>query len=257
VKAHRRIRGDVLVGFGAALLLAVVAAEATPLTGRRVCADPDNLPFSRKDPAPHGFEIELARALIADVTFRWLPTYRWPVVRRELLDRRCDLFFGLPLDPRFTDENRRLALSRPYYVVGQVLVSGAAAGIRRLEDIQGKVIGVETATAGDILVTRLGGDRRIYATPAETFEALRARQVDAAVMASPQAGWLARTFPGFALHEVRDPEGEFEIAIGMRREDGDLKAAVDAALERLLASGTVGEILGRYGVPRLATQRAR
>jgi polar amino acid transport system substrate-binding protein len=254
VKAHRRIRPDVLVGFGAALLLAV-AAQATPLTGLCVCADPDNLPFSSKDPAPQGFEIELARALIADVTFRWIPTYRWPVVRKELLDRRCDLFFGLPLDPRFTDENRRLALSRPYYVVGQVLVSGAAEEIRRLEDIQGKVIGVETATAGDILVTRLGGDRRIYATPAATFEALRAGRVDAAVMASPQAGWLTRSFPGFALHEVPDPEGEFEIAIGMRRGDGDLKVAVDAALERLLASGRVGEILGRYGVPRL--QRAR
>ncbi len=247
--ARRRIRPDRLVGFGAALLFAV-AAEAAPLTGLRVCADPDNLPFSSKDHATQGFEVELARALIADATFRWIPTYRWPVVRKELLDRRCDLFFGLPLDPRFTDENRRLALSRPYYVVGQVLVSRAGEGIRRLEDLRGKVIGVETATAGDILVTRLGGERRVYATPPETFEAVRARKVDAAVMASPQAGWLARKFPSFELHEVRDPEGEFKIAIGMRREDRDLKAAVDSALERLLDSGKVGEILGRYGVPR-------
>lgn len=238
-------------------LLIAVAADAKPLTGLRVCADPDNLPFSSKDPAPRGFEVELARVLIADVTFRWIPTYRWPVVRKELLERRCDLFFGLPVDPRFTDENRRLALSRPYYVVGQVLVSRTAEGISRLEDLPGKVVGVETATAGDILVTRLGGKRRIYATPAEAFEAVRAREVDAAVMASPQAGWLVRTFPGFALHEIRNPEGEFEIAIGMRREDRDLRAALDSALMQSLDRGTVGEILGRYGIPHRPSQRAR
>lgn len=254
--ALRRIRTGLLVGFGAALLLAA-AVEAAPLTRLRVCADPDNLPFSSKDPGAPGFEIELARALIADVTFHWVPTYRWPVVRKELLDRRCDLFFGLPLDPRFTDDNRRLALSRPYYAMGQVLVARAGEGIRRLEDLQGKAVGVEAASAGDILVARRGGERRVYATPAETFEAVRAGKVDAAVMASPQAGWSARKFPGFELHRVRDPEGEFQVAIGMRREDRDLKAAVDRALERLVDSGKVDAILGRYGVPRIAAEGGR
>ncbi|MBI4242220.1 MAG: hypothetical protein HY613_10915, partial [Candidatus Rokubacteria bacterium] len=79
-----------------------------------MCADPANLPFSSKEPAAPGFEVELARELAREVTFHWVPTYRWPVVRRQLLDGRCDVFFGLPVDPRFTDDNPRLALSLPY-----------------------------------------------------------------------------------------------------------------------------------------------
>ena len=216
-----------------------------------MCADPANLPFSSQDPATPGFEVELARELAREVTFHWIPTYRWPVVRRQLLDGRCDVFFGLPVDPRFTDDNPRLALSLPYYVMGQVLVSRAGEGIRRLEDLKGKVIGVEPASPGDFLVFRGGHHRRIFLTSEETFEALRTRTVDAAVMWSSLAGWLVKRTPGFELTWIRDPEGEFQIAIGMRKSDRELRAAVDRAVTRLIESKKVEEILRRYGVPLL------
>ncbi len=237
-------------GIFLAMLVAGVleGAEVGPV---RVCADPDNLPFSSKDPATPGFEVELAREVAPDAAFYWVPTYRWPVVAKLLLDRRCDLFFGLPLDPRFVDDNRRIALSSPYYVMGQVLVSRAGEGIRRLEDLQGKVVGVEVASPGDILAVQRGYQRRVYPTPEETFEAVRARNVDAAVMLSPSAGWLARKTPGLDVTWIRDPDGEFKIAIGMRKEDRELKTAVDRAIKRLVEEKKVEEILGRYGVPVL------
>ena len=239
-----------LSGIFLAVLVAGVleGAEVGPV---RVCADPDNLPFSSKGPPATGFEVELARELAPDVAFHWVPTYRWPVVAKLLLDRRCDLFFGLPLDPRFVDDNPRITLSRPYYVMGQVLVSRAGEGIRRLEDLQGKVVGVEVASPGDFLAVQRGYHRRVYLTPEETFEALRVRNVDAAVMWSSPAGWLARNTPGFEVTWIREPEAEFRIGIGMRKEDRELKTAVDRAVKRLVEEKKVEEILGRYGVPVL------
>ena len=237
---------------GLVLALVIVSpVEGAELSGVRVCADPANLPFSSKGPPATGFEVDLARELAPDVAFHWVPTYRWPVVAKLLLDGRCDLFFGLPLDPRFVDDNRRIALSRPYYVMGQVLVSRAGEGIRRLEDLQGKVVGVEAASPGDILAVQRGYQRRVYPTPEQTFEALRARNVDAAVMSSSFAGWLARKTPGLDMTWIRDPGGEFKIAIGMRKEDRELKAAVDRAVKRLVEKKKVEEILGRYGIPVL------
>ena len=234
------------------LALPVVGAvEGAELSGLRVCADPANLPFSSKDPSAPGFEVELAREFARDVAFHWVPTYRWPVVARQLLDRRCDLFFGLPLDPRFVDDNPRIALSRPYYVMGQAVVSRTGDGIRRLEDLQGRVVGVEVASPADILIAERGYHRRVYLTPEEAFEAVRARNVDAAVMWSSPAGWLARKSPGFEVTWIRDPEGEFQIAIGMRKEDRELKTAVDRAIKRLVEEKKVEEILGRYGIPVL------
>ena len=91
---------------GAVLALVVVSAvEGAELSGLRVCADPANPPFSSKGPPAAGFEVELARELAPNATFHWVPTYRWPVVAKLLLDRQCDLFFGLPLDARFVDDN--------------------------------------------------------------------------------------------------------------------------------------------------------
>src|SRR5262249_31705184 len=88
-----------------------------------------------------------------------------------------------------------------------------------------------------------------YLTPEETFEAVRTRHVDAAVMWSPPAGWLAKKASGIELTWVRDPEGEVKIAVGMRKEDRGLKSAVDQTIKRLVG-GKEGEgIRGRCGVP--------
>lgn len=245
---QRRLRRVRILGVVVVLLLSS-GAEGGELSGLKVCADPANLPFSSRDLAMPGFEVELARELVADVSFYWVPTYRWIYVARQLLDKRCDLVFGLPLDPRFTDDNPRLVLSRPYYVMGQVLVSRAGDGIRRLDDLKGRAVGVQAVTPGDILVFQRGHERRLFFTPEEAFEAVRAKKVDAAVMWSSQAGWLARRAPGIELTWINDPEGEFKVAIGMRKTDRDVKAAVDRAIQRLVDEKKVETILSRYGIP--------
>ncbi len=237
-----------VMGVIIALILAG-AADASELSGVRVCADPDNLPFSSRDSTTPGFEVELARQVAADVSFYWVPTYRWIFVARQLLDKRCDLVFGLPLDPRFTDENPRIVLSRPYYVMGQVLVSRADERIRRLEDLKGKVVAVQAMTPGDILAFQRGYPRRINLTPEETFRAVLSGDADGAVMWSSFAGWLAKRTPGVELNWIHDPESEFKVAIGVRKADGQLKTALDRILMRLLDEKKVEHILGRYGVP--------
>lgn len=248
MRAHLRLAWVVVlaVATGAGLARAGAAEE---LSGVRVCADPANLPFSSSDAVTPGFEVELARALAPHVSFHWVPTYRWIYVRRQLLDRRCDLFFGLPVDPRFTDDNPRLALSRPYYVMGQVIVSRAGEGVRGLEDLRGKAIGVQAMTPGDILVWQRGHARRVYLAPEEPVRAVLAGEVAAAVMWSSVAGWLTRRTPGLEIAWIREPEGEFPVAVGMRKEDRALAAALDRALGRLLGEGRAEAILRRYGVP--------
>ncbi|HEV8639598.1 MAG TPA: transporter substrate-binding domain-containing protein [Methylomirabilota bacterium] len=234
-----------------AALVLVGSLEAADLTKLRVCADPTNLPFSSRDPATPGFEVELAQALVSDVSFHWVPTERWAFVARQLLDRRCDLVFGLPLDSRFVDDNPRIALSRPYYVMGQVLVTRAGSGIRRLDDLQDRPVAVQAMTPGDILVFQRGHARQVHFKPEDAVEAVSSGKAEAAVMWSSHAGWLMRKVPGLELTWIRDPEGEFKVAIGTRKADQHLRQAADRAVERLLADGKVKQILGRYGIPVL------
>lgn len=165
------------------------------------------------------------------------------------LDRRCDLFFGLPVDQRFVDDNPRIALSHPYYVMGQALISRTGEGIHQLEDLRGRVVGVQAMTSGDLLMVEKEYARRVYLTPEETFAAVRTRLVDAAVMDSTPAGWLAKQVSGIGITQLREPAGEFKVAVGMRREDRALREAVNRGLQRLREEGKIEEILQRYGVP--------
>ena len=48
------------------------------------------------------------------------------------------------------------------------------------------------------------------------------------------------------------PEDHWNIAVAMRRGDDELKRHVDAALDALIADGTVARVLARYHVPYYA-----
>src|SRR3954468_24855540 len=101
--------------FAATLALLAFGAGAREL---RVCADPDNLPYSREDGS--GFENRIAQVLAAglaaELRYEWLPQIRG-YVRKTMGEGLCDLFVGVPkgLD--------RVATTRPYYRSTYVFVS--------------------------------------------------------------------------------------------------------------------------------------
>ena len=99
--------------------------EAAPF---RLCADPDNLPFSSTSEATPGFYIELGRD-IAQALRRpfqpvWVPTYNTKrQVRLKMLAGQCDGFAGVPDDASFMGP--RLIFSRPIVQLGYALVAPA------------------------------------------------------------------------------------------------------------------------------------
>ena len=108
-------------------LLAVAGADAVGVAHAdeaelRVCADPDNLPYS--DTNGTGFENRIAK-LVADdlgakLTYTWYPQRRG-FVRRTLNERVCDVMIGVPtaLD--------LVRTTKPYYRSQYVFVYPAAS----------------------------------------------------------------------------------------------------------------------------------
>src|SRR3954468_6781978 len=99
----------------AVALLAALGAEAREL---RVCADPNNLPFSNQ--AGEGFENRIAtligRELHRPVAYTWWAQRRG-FVRNTLNSGACDLVVGTSAGMEM------LATSRPYYKSTYVFVS--------------------------------------------------------------------------------------------------------------------------------------
>ena len=106
-----------VVGLAVAVLLLATAGSGGEVRRIRLCADPSNLPFSSQDAKRPGFEVEIARAVAvalgAEFSVHWFPAAREFLALQPLYDGRCDLFMGLPLTERFTDDKPRLIFSAP------------------------------------------------------------------------------------------------------------------------------------------------
>jgi ABC-type amino acid transport substrate-binding protein len=237
--------------------------EQVKATGAlRVCADPDNPPFSDRNPQEPGYDVELAgeiaQRLGARAEMIWISTFLGRSAMRQLQEAKCDLFMGLPKDERFLSENRRLVLSIPYYTLSHVLVSPAAQPVKDLSDLRDRKVAVERVSLGDIFLFQNGQQRDIYRSQPEAFQAVVSGEAAAAFLWAPIGWWLLKKHPEARLQaaEVSVPDLEFRIAVGMRTGDEVFESAVNAAVQQLVAHGTVAEIMSRYGVPSAATAQA-
>jgi ABC-type amino acid transport substrate-binding protein len=248
-----------MAGIAAAVVLAAAAVGGAEVRRIRLCADPSNLPFSARQDRQPGFEIEVARAIAqalgAELDVHWVPTAREIVALRQLYDGRCDVFMGLPLTAAFRDDKPRLTFAGPYYVLRQAIVAPSVGGVRGLDELGGKVVGVQAMTLGDQLAYQRGYHRKVYRQAEELFTGLARSEVDATVIDSPLAGWFVTTTPGFRAVEISDPARDLPIGAAVRKSDVDLKDQLDEAIRRLHGT-TLPGILARYGIAQGATPPA-
>ena len=245
---------------------AAPAAEATtaPL---RVCADPDNMPYSRAD--GQGFELAVAR-LVADDLHRslevaWVPQMRG-FVRKSLGEGLCDALLGVPAG------YERVLATRPYYRSTYVIVTRAdvADPLRSLDDPRLPTLAIGVQLVGDdpsttppgLALARNGAVQHVVGYPVlgETPSAERATadvvagRLDAAILWGPQAGYFAARSPVAVRVAVADPPQasdlrfDFAIAMGVRRGDNALRDALDGALARRAAD--IRTVLEQYAVPQ-------
>jgi mxaJ protein len=235
----------------------------------RVCADPDNLPYSHQDGS--GFENRIARLVASDfglpLEYAWLPDRRG-FVRKTMGAGLCDLIVGVPAD------FERTLNTRPYYRSSYVLVepethlsSPAGFADPRLREwrVGVQLVGDDLATTppGHALALSGAVDRVVgYPIPgaqpaaARMVHALERGELDAAFVWGPQAGFYAKhaSVP-LRLHYVPPPAAlkeqpfVFAIAMGVHRGDRALRERLDDFIAR--RQPEIDRILADYGVPRL------
>jgi len=225
----------------------------------RVCADPDNLPFSHAEES--GFENRIATLLAAELdktlAYTWHPQRRG-FVRKTIGAKVCDVWIGVPAD------FERVIATRPYYRSAYVFVSAKTRRLSAFDDLKGLRVGVElpgddgAATPPGHALAARGIQPRGYsmygATPAaqRIVQALARGELDAAVTWGPATAYFASA-SNLAVVPVANGVGpfpfHFAIAVGVRRGEIDLRDALDGALERRRRE--VEAVLDEFRVPRL------
>lgn len=235
----------------------------------RVCADPNNLPFS--DRAEAGFENRIAELaaheLHRTVAYYWRPQRRG-FIRTTLQAGRCDVVIGVPT------ASRMVRVTRPYYRSRYVFVSRRELrpAICSFDDPRLRQVRIGVPITGDdggnpppalalarrhIVANVRGypvyGD---YSKPRPSWGVLNALadgEVDVAIAWGPLAGYFAReartpveVVPVPDLHDSALTFA-FDISMAVRRDDAALAAALDDVIARRAAD--IRRILAAYGVP--------
>ncbi len=252
------------------LFLCVVApALAGDQAALRVCADPNNLPFSNVH--GDGFENKLAELLAGKVGAKL--EYTWWAQRKSFVKNtldagRCDLIMGVPTSLG------SVTTTKPYYRSSYVFVSRHDRNLRieSLDDprfaqwhVGVHVVGDDYAPPAAALARRgitknvtgfsLFGEYGDKNPPRKIVDAVAAGDIDVAIVWGPFAGYFAKqeTVP-LDITPVSPATFlavpfVYDISAAVRKGDDGLRAQLDDAIES--DSAEIKQILDDYGVPQV------
>jgi mxaJ protein len=238
----------------------------------RVCADPNNLPFSNE--SGEGFENKIAQVVAdemhAKLRYTWWAQRRG-FIRNTLRAELCDVIIGLPTSVELA------RTTAPYYRSSYVFVwrKDRALDIRSLDDPRLRDLRIGVQIVGDdgantppvhALANRgivrnvrgysVIGDYRDANPPARVIDAVARGEVDVAIAWGPLAGYFATREPVALAFAPVSPQIDvpflpmvFDISMAVRREDAALGQELEAILER--RRGAIERILDEFGVPRV------
>ena len=234
----------------------------------RVCADPNDLPFS--DEKSEGFENKIAALLGGDmavpVHYFWFPQVIG-FVRNGLQAGRCDLVMGTAAGDDL------MQTTTPYYYTGYMLVFRSDKPMSGdLDDPALKTlhIGVISGTPPSDLLVRhaLMANARPYALTVDTrYEApshqmlldIASGAIDAGMLWGPFAGYyIKHDHLPLAMVRLREEPGAprlaYHIAMGVRNNEPDWRREINS--EIIKHRDDITAILRDYGVPLLDEQGA-
>ena len=235
----------------AAGALVAPAVAADPL---RVCADPDNMPFSKSDGPERGLYVELAEMVAARLGAPveyvwWLSFNQRKALRNTILEDGCDAYFALPFDADY--KTRGLLRTQAFLDVGYAVVAPPAFSFAALSDLKGKRVGVQFASTPQLVMsTREGFTMATFRTVGETLDALAKGEVDAAFVWGPVAGYENKQrFQGrWRVTPVAGNSLGGQVAVAVPRGKDALLAGINRALAELKPD--IAALSEKYGFPR-------
>lgn len=256
----------------AALALPVMADDVTPssikkMGSLRICADPGNMPVTsdKGDGFSNKIATIIAEGMGTHTSYFYRPYLERGLTRQTFDNNECDILMDM------TSDDDRMMTTIPVYRSTFVLAHRNDKGItiKSLDDpklLNDYKVGVFQHSAIRTVLQEHGINRNntVVRTIAHDADLRPERQphmdvqlmidgkLDVAAIWGPMAGWY-KTMKNAPIEIVpvnmmddRTPM-EFSLAIGMRKNAKDLKAAIEAVM--LKEKDKIKKVLNEYGVP--------
>ncbi len=240
-------------------------ARVPTLDEFKVCADPDNMPFSNNK--QEGFEDKIAKVLADDLDLPLSFMYafsRFGFLRNTIKAQRCDVIMGVPpdYDPLYT--------SKPYYRTGHVFVWRKESGYNITDwnspDLKKGIVGTTDKSPTTVALNDNGiiGNAKPYRIqrdlnlpPSLMIDELGEGEIDVAVAWGPIGGYFGKESKVPMVVKLA-PEYEkvnargktyWNISVGVRHGEKERMKMIQGALDR--NQDKILKILDDYGIPHV------
>lgn len=248
---------SLVLGAGAVCAGSFSAQADTPAAIKQrgkllVAIDVSHPPYGMLDAQARetGSDVETAKLLAADLGVP-LEVVSVSGANRVpfLLSNKVDLVIA---SFSITEERKKVVnYSKPYGVIPVVISAPASMSIKASTDLSGKSIAVARGTTADIELSRTVREAKAsanvvrYEDEATTNTAVATGQQDVFAAALSTANSVAEQNPGKKF-EVKIEMAAYPMAIGLRKNDTELKAWVDEWVTANLKNGKLNDIYKKY-----------
>jgi ABC-type amino acid transport substrate-binding protein len=188
-----------------------------------------------------GYDIDLAEAVAERMKVKLV----WQEIDFKglvaaLKSGRVDVLFSALTETKEREE--QISFSDPYYDAGIGAAKPVGSPIANPEDLNGKVVGVQIGTSGQIFVRdNVPGikEMKTYDTILLALKDLQNKRVDAVVNPLPSIRYNMKGVPGL---EVTQTWRSAVVGLGFRKEDDDFKTEINAQLAALKQEGLLASL---------------
>jgi polar amino acid transport system substrate-binding protein/arginine/ornithine transport system substrate-binding protein len=235
---------------------AAFCLAASPALALNVCVEGAYPPFSETaaDGSIVGFDIDIANAICAEIGEECtMVKVDWDGIIPALLEKKCD---AIVASMSATEERKQVIdFTDKYYRVPNQFAGRADSGIEISEaGLAGKTVGVQRGTIHQSYMEKHhpGVSLTLYGSQDEALLDLTSGRIDLIIGDALQIdGGFLKTPQGEGFAFIGEPVYDEAVhgtgaAIGVRKEDTELRDKLSAAIAAIRESGQYNEIMGKY-----------
>nr|WP_198157594.1 ABC transporter substrate-binding protein [Methylobacterium nodulans] len=245
-----------LIQAACATLALGLAGPAVAQTTLKVGSTPTGIPFTFLDTKTNtiqGVMVDVITAVGREAGFAvQVEPLQFSTLIAALTAKKIDIISAA----MFITPPRKevIDFSEPVYTYGEGMIvpKSDTREYVTFADLKGETVGVQVGTAfvEPLKKSGLFAEVKIYDTIPDILRDVNAGRLKAGFADGPILAYNLKQglFPNVRLVESYKPTVVGSVGIGLRKEDSELRAKIDAALSRIKQSGELARILEKWGL---------